>query len=143
MSLWLAGLIAGDLELLLALQKAFDWFVSVLVMVFFAGYLNIHSDLIGLESSPIPVTEQAEEFWELLTWVVFAFLAADVYLKFRAAGSARIFLRKHWLDLIMLAMLPLFAGFKIAKVAVKLVKSAKLSKSGFKAFNAAKKMAKD
>lgn len=127
---------------MLALRKAFDWFVSVLVMVFFAGYLNIHADLIGLESSPIPVTKEVEEFWDLLTWIVFVFLAADVYLKYRAVGNARIFLRKHWLDLIMLAMLPLFAGFKIAKVAVKLVKSAKLSKSGFKALKAAKKMAK-
>jgi hypothetical protein len=111
-------------------------------MVFFAGYLNIHADLIGLESSPIPVTKEAEEFWELLTWVVFAFLVVDIYLKYMAVGNARKFLRKHWLDLIMLAMLPLFAGFKIAKVAVKLVKSAKLSKSGFKAFKAAKKLAK-
>ena len=128
--------------MLLTLHKAFDWFVSVLVMIFFAGYLNIHADLIGFEASPIPVTKDVEEFWELLTWVVFAVLGIDAYLKYRAVGNPREFLKKHWLDLLMLAMLPLFAGFKIAKVAVKLVKSAKLSKSGFKAFKAAKKLAK-
>ena len=40
-------------ESCLYLKKAFDIFVSLLVIVFFAGYLNIHSGLLGLEESPI------------------------------------------------------------------------------------------
>lgn len=42
----------------------------------------------------------------------------------------------------MIAFLPLFAGFKIAKIAVKAVKGAKLAKSGFKAFLGGKKLHK-
>jgi hypothetical protein len=124
------------------LSKAFDVFVSLLVMVFFAGYLNIHADLIGLQESPVPVSSEVEEFWEWLTWAVFAILGLDLYLKYRKVRNPREFVKKHWLDILMLALLPLFAGFKVAKVAVKAIKSAKLGKSGFKAYLGAKKLRK-
>jgi hypothetical protein len=124
------------------LKKAFDIFVSLLVIVFFAGYLSIHSGLLGLEESPIPVGKQGEEFWEWLTWAVFAMLGLDLYLKYRKVRNPKEFVRKHWWDILMIAFLPLFAGFKIAKIAVKVVKGAKLAKSGFKAFLGAKKLQK-
>lgn len=124
------------------MKKAFDIFVSVLLMVFFAGYLNIHADIIGLKEQPVPVTHEVEEFWEWLTWIVFAVLAFDIYLKYRKVRDPKQFLKKHWLDLLMLAMLPLFAGFKIAKLSIKMVKSAKMAKSGFKAYQGAKKIQK-
>lgn len=124
------------------MKKAFDIFVSVLLMVFFAGYINIHADLVGLKESPVPVSHKVEEFWEWLTWIVFSALALDIYLKYRKVRNPREFLKKHWLDLVMLALLPLFAGFKIAKISIKLVKGAKMAKSGFKAYQGAKKMQK-
>jgi hypothetical protein len=111
-------------------------------MVFFAGYINIHADLIGLKASPVPVPHEVEEFWEWLTWIVFSALALDIYLKYRKVRNPREFLKKHWLDLLMLALLPLFAGFKIAKMSIKLVKGAKMAKSGFKAYQGAKKIQK-
>lgn len=111
-------------------------------MVFFAGYLNIHADLIGLQQSPIPVGNDVEEFWEWLTWAVFGVLGLDLYLKYRKVRNPREFVKKHWLDILMLAFLPLFAGFKVAKIAVKAVKSAKMAKSGFKAYLGAKKFQK-
>ena len=124
------------------MKKAFDIFVSVLLMVFFAGYINIHADLVGLQKSPIPVSHEVEEFWEWLAWIVFSVLALDIYLKYRKVRNPREFLKKHWLDLVMLALLPLFAGFKIAKISIKAVKGAKMAKSGFKAYQGAKKMQK-
>ena len=114
----------------------------MLVIIFFAGYLNIHANLLGLQESPIPVSKEIQEFWELLTWGVFAVLAFDLYLKWRNVRNFREFVRKYWLDIVLLALLPLFAGFKVAKMAVKAIKSAKLSKSGFKAFLGAKKLQK-
>lgn len=122
------------------MNKGFDVFVSLLVMVFFAGYLNIHADLIGLQESPIHVEKEVEEFWEWLTWIVFGALGLDLYLKYRKVRNLKEFVKKHWLDILMLVLLPLFAGFKLAKVAVKAVKSAKLTKSGVKAYLGAKKL---
>ncbi|MGI0038715.1 MAG: hypothetical protein ACREAO_02780 [Nitrososphaera sp.] len=124
------------------LKKAFDVFVSVLLMAFFAGYINIHADLIGLRASPVPFSHEVIEFWEWLTWMVFAALALDIYLKYRKVRDPKEFVKKHWLDLLLLALLPLFAGFKLAKMSIKLVKGAKMAKSGFKAYQGAKKMQK-
>lgn len=126
----------------MSLSRAFDIFVSLLVMVFFAGYFNIHAGLIGLKESPVPVGKEVEEFWEWLTWAVFGILGLDLYLKYRKTSNPKEFVRKHWLDILMLALLPLFAGFKIAKIAVKAIKGAKLTKSGFKAYLGAKKLQK-
>lgn len=121
-------------------MNPFDVFASVLVIIFFAGYLNIHAELIGLQESLIPVSKEVQNFWEWLTWIVFAVLSLDLYLKWRKVQRAREFVRKYWLDIVLLALLPLFAGFKVAKIAVKVIKSAKLSKSGLKAFLGAKKL---
>ena len=117
-------------------------FVSVLLMVFFAGYINIHADLIGLHASPVPVSHEVIEFWEWLTLMVFAALALDIYLKYRKLRDPKKFAKKHWLDLLMLALLPLFTGFKLAKISIKLVKGAKMAKSGLKAYQGARKMQK-
>jgi hypothetical protein len=111
-----------------------------LVIAFFAGYLNIHASLIGLQESPVPVSIEVQEFWELLTWAVFAVLGFDLYLKYRDVRNPKEFVRKYWLDIVLLALLPLFAGFKVAKIAVKAIKGAKLSKSGLKAFLGARKL---
>lgn len=124
------------------MAKAFDVFVSALVMFFFAGYLNIHSDLLGLAQDPVPVSADVEEFWEYFTWVVFGVLAFDIYLKYRKVRDVRLFLKKHWLDILMLCMMPLFAGFKVAKLSIKLVKGMKMAKSGFKAAHGARKLQK-
>ncbi len=124
------------------MARAFDVFVSALVMFFFAGYINIHSDIIGLDRDPVPVTEEVEEFWEYFAWAVFAVLAFDIYLKYRKVRDPKLFLKKHWLDIVMLCMMPLFAGFKVAKMSIKLVKGLKMAKSGFKAAHGAKKLRK-
>jgi hypothetical protein len=123
-------------------KKAFDIFVSALVMFFFAGYLNIHSDLIGLHEPPIPVTKEVEEFWDLFSWAVFGVLAFDIALKYRQVRDPKLFVKKHWLDILMLCLMPLFAGFKAAKFSIKLVKGLKMAKSGFKAAHGAKKIGK-
>lgn len=122
------------------MARAFDVFVSLLVMFFFAGYLNIHSDIIGLSQDPVPVSKEVEEFWEYFTWIVFGVLALDIYLKYRKIRDLRLFLKKHWLDILMLCLLPLFAGFKVAKMSVKIVKGLKMAKSGFKAAQRARKL---
>ena len=122
--------------------KAYDIALMALLAVYFIGYINIHSDVIGLPHF-LPTSQQIEKFWENLTWLIFAMLAFDIYLKYRKADSPRSFLKKHWLELAMLAMVPLFAGLKLAKISIKLVKGMKMMKSGFKVAHGAKKMSKE
>ena len=114
----------------------------MLIMFFFAGYLNIHSDILGLKNPFIHFTKEVEEFWEILSWIVFGVLFLDIGLKYNKIRDPKLFVRKHWLDLLMLCLMPLFAGFKVAKFSVKLVKGLKMIKSGLKAAHGAKKIGK-
>jgi uncharacterized membrane protein YbhN (UPF0104 family) len=124
-----------------SLPRAFDVVVMISIVVFFVGYVNIHSDVAGLPHF-LPVTEEIGIFWEYFSWIIFSMLAVDVYLKYRKSDSPRSFLKKYWLDVVMLALIPMFAGLKIAKIAIKLVKGLKMAKSGFKVAHGAKKMTK-
>jgi hypothetical protein len=112
------------------------------VIIFFLGYFNINANLIGLTESPVPVSKEVMNFWEWLTWLVFAVLAVDLYLKYDDIRRPGEFLRKYWLDIFVLALLPLFAGFIVANIAVKVIKVAKLAKSGLKASLGARKLHK-
>lgn len=109
--------------------------------VFFAGYLNIHASVVGIPHF-LPTTPELVDFWEVLTWIIFAALSFDIFVKYRRAENLRVFLKKHWLELAMLSMIPLFAGLKLAKISIKLVKGMKMMKSGFKVAHGAKKMSK-
>ncbi len=123
----------------ISLYKIYDVSLMAALAVFFVGYINIHSDLIGLEHF-LPVSEELEQIWEAFSWAIFGMLAFDIYLKFRKAKDFRSFLKKHWLELAMLAMIPLFGGLKLAKISVKIIKGLKMTKSGFKVAHGAKKM---
>jgi hypothetical protein len=125
-----------------SLYKVYDVVLMLFLVVFFVGYINIHSELVGLPHF-LPTSDELENFWEGFTWLIFAMLAVDIYLKYRKADNARSFLKKHWLELAMIALVPLFAGLKLAKISIKLVKGMKMMKSGFKVAHGAKKMAKE
>lgn len=124
------------------MNKVFSITVSSLVIIFFAGYFNINANLIGLNESPVPVSKEVKDFWEWLTWLVFAALAIDLYLKYDDIRCPGEFLRKYWLDIVVLALLPLFAGFIAAKIAVSAIKVAKMAKSGLKAYFSVRKLHK-
>ena len=120
----------------------FDIFLSSIIILFFLGYLNIHAELIGLNRRPIEISEQIVEFWDVFGWIVFGGIAIDVLIKYRKVGEPRIFLRRYWLDILMLFLWPVFTGLKLAKISIKVVKGLKLVKSGYKAVNASKKFSR-
>lgn len=123
------------------LYRFFDIALMALMVVFFAGYINIHSELLGLPHF-LPVSIDVEKFWDIFTWLIFSLLAFDIYLKYRKTGDLRVFLKKYWLEIVMLTMIPLFVGLKIGKFSIKLVKGLKMMKSGFKVAHGAKKISK-
>ena len=116
----------------------FDIFLSAIIIIFFLGYLNLHAEIIGLKRSPIQIPEQVAEFWNVFGWIVFGGLAIDIWIKYHKVGQPKIFIRRYWLDILMLVLWPVFAGLKFAKISVKVVKGLKLIKSGYKAVKAAK-----
>jgi len=124
------------------LGKALDFSLLGMVIVYFVGFLSFHPQSVFLAEPLLDISHEYEIYFEILLWAIFGLLALDLYFKYRKLASWKLFLKKNWHDIVMLALIPFLAGFKIAKISVNLVKTLKASKTGFKIFHKAKKASK-
>ncbi len=120
--------------------KIIDAAILVLLALFFVGFLAYDYSLFGLHEGPIHLPHEWHEYFELLPWIIFGLLLVDIYIKYRKVGSLRGLVTKHWLDILMTALIPLLMPLKFMKVAYKLFKAIKATKSGFKMAQKIKKM---
>jgi hypothetical protein len=124
------------------LGKALDFLLLGMVVVYFIGFLSFHPQSLFLVDSLFDIPHEYEIYFEILLWTIFGLLIVDLYFKYREIKNWKLFLKKHWHDIVMLALIPFLTMFKIAKISVSLVKTVKASKSGFKVFQKAKKASK-
>jgi hypothetical protein len=124
------------------LGKALDFLLLGMVIVYFVGFLSFHPQSLFLVKPLFDIPHEYEIYFEILLWAIFGLLIVDLYFKYKELDNWRLFLKKHWHDIVTLALIPFLAGFKIAKISVNLVKTIKASKSGFKVFQKAKKASK-
>jgi hypothetical protein len=122
--------------------KTFDVLLLVMAIIYFVGFISFHPESLFLKEAPYHIPHQYEIYFEILLWVFFALLGFDLYLKYKKLNDWKMFWKKHWHDVALLALIPFLTAFKIAKISVKLVKTLKASKSGFKIFYKAKKASK-
>lgn len=123
-------------------NKLFDFSVLMIAVIYFIGFISFHPESLFLKEAPYHIPHEYEIYFEILLWVFFAMLAFDLYLKYKKLNNWRLFLKKHWHDIVMFALIPFLTVFKIAKISVKLIKTLKASKSGFKVFYKATKTSK-
>jgi membrane-bound acyltransferase YfiQ involved in biofilm formation len=112
-----------------------DAVVMGLLLSFFTALALSSAEFFGLHAS-LPY----EKFLETIPWVIFVVLAVDIYIKYRRVGEWRVFLRKHWVDLLMIALIPFFMVFKFVKLSLKIYKALKITKTGAKILHAVKKL---
>lgn len=124
------------------LGKVFDFSLLGMVVVYFIGFLSFHPQSLFLTKPLFDIPHEYEIYFEILLWAIFGLLIVDLYFKYREIDNWKLFLKKHWHDIVMLALIPFLTVFKIAKISVSLVKTLKASKSGFKVFQKAKKASK-
>lgn len=124
------------------LAKSLDFLLLGIAIIYFIGFLSFHPESVLLKEAPYHIPHQYEIYFEILLWAFFGLLVLDLYLKYKNLNDWKLFLKKHWHEIIMVALIPFLTVFKIAKVSVKLVKTLKASKSGFKVFYKAKKASK-
>ncbi len=124
------------------LGKIFDFLLLGMVIVYFIGFLSFHPQSLFLAKPIFDIPHEYEIYFEILLWAIFGLLIVDLYFKYREIDNWKLFLKKHWHDIVMLALIPFLTAFKIAKISVNLVKTLKASKSGFKVFQKAKKASK-
>ena len=124
------------------LGKALDFLLLGMIIVYFIGFVSFHPQSVFLAESLLDISHEYEAYFEILLWAIFGLLALDLYFKYRKLADWKVFLKKHWHDIVMLALIPFLAGFKIAKISVNLIKTLKVSKAGFKILYKAKKASK-
>jgi hypothetical protein len=122
--------------------KLFDFSLLIIAITYLVGFVSFHPDSLFLKEAPYNIPHEYEIYFEALLWVFFALLAFDLYLKYKKLNNWRLFLKKHWHEIVMFVLIPFLTIFKAAKISVKLVKTLKASKSGFKVFYKAKKASK-
>jgi hypothetical protein len=124
------------------IAKSLDFVLLAMAVTYFVGFVSFHPESVLLKEAPYHIPHEYEIYFEILLWVFFGLLVLDLYLKYKKLNDWRLFLRKHWHEVIMVALIPFLTAFKIVKVSVKLVKMLKASKSSFKIFYKAKKASK-
>jgi hypothetical protein len=124
------------------LSKSLDFVLLAMAVTYFVGFVSFHPESLLLKEAPYHIPHQYEIYFEILLWAFFGLLVLDLYLKYKRLNNWKLFLRKHWHEIIMVVLIPFLTAFKIVKVSVKLVKMLKAYKSGFKIFYKAKKASK-
>ncbi len=122
--------------------KALDAVLLGMAIIYFAGFVSFQPESLFLKEAPYHIPHEFEIYFEVLLWAFFGLLILDLYLKYKKLNDWRMFLKKHWHEIAMMTLIPFLTAFKIAKISVKVVKTLKASKSGFKVFYKAKKTSK-
>ena len=97
------------------------------VILFFSEYKTI-----GLEKPIMEIPENLKTANDMILGLMLGLLSFELILKYMKIRNWRRFLKKYWLDIAMVILIPVFSGIKIIK-ALKLTKKLKIAKYGFKA----------
>lgn len=121
-------------------SKILDMIILVLTSLFFIGLLAFEYHSFGLETPILPIPDQFKEFLEFLIWPILILLAFDLILKYRKISNSKKFVKKYWIDILMLVLIPIFSIFKFLKIGLSLIKQLKTIKMGTKIFHKTKKI---
>ena len=111
-------------------------------MIFFFGLINIEHTALGISEPLFPITEEIKTMFDVIFWIIVILLVLELAVAYLEIRNPKKFVRKYWLEIILLVLMPVFVGFKAMKISLKLVKQIKVSKTGFKIFQKFKKSKK-
>lgn len=111
-------------------------------MIFFIGLVNIEHSALGFTDPFFPITDQFKTLIDVIFWIIVGLLALELVVAYLEIRDTKQFLKKYWLEIILLVLMPIFVGFKALKITIKIVKQIKISKTGFKLFQKLKKSKK-
>jgi predicted small integral membrane protein len=120
--------------------KILDVIILVLSILFFIGLLAFEYHSFGLEHPILPIPDKFKDFFEFLIWPIIVLLTLDLVIKYRKINDPKKFAKKHWIDIVMLALIPVFFIFKFLKIGINIVKQFKTAKMGAKIFHKTKKI---
>ena len=117
-----------------------DWSILFLVGIFLIGLGITEYKTLGLQGPLVETSPEWESFFVILIWPIIGLLLLDIAIKYNATRNPKKFLKKYWIDIAMLALIPVFSLFKFFKLGISIVKKLKTAKMGAKAIHKTKKM---
>ena len=125
-----------------AFKKGLSFSTFTLILIFFFGLINIEHTALGISEPLFPITEEIKTMFDVIFWIIVILLVLELAVAYLEIRNPKKFVRKYWLEIILLVLMPVFVGFKAMKISLKLVKQIKVSKTGFKIFQKFKKSKK-
>ena len=123
-------------------KKSLSFVTFSLILIFFFGLVNIEHLALGMSEPFFKITDQVKVLFDIIFWIIVGLLGLELVVAYLEIRNAKTFVRKYWLELILLVLMPVFMGFKMLKISMKIVKQIKVSKTGFKIFQKLKKSKK-
>ena len=109
-----------------------EYVILFLVLFYFVVLFFSEYKALGLESPIVEIPQQLKQINKVVLYVMLGLLSFELLLKYMKVRNWKTFLKKYWLDVAMVILIPVFSGIKILK-AIKLAKKIKVAKYGFKA----------
>ena len=110
-----------------------------LILMFVFGLVNIEHSLLGISEPFIAITDETIFLFDIVFWIIVCLLTLELIIAYLKIRNTKTFVKKYWLEIILLVLMPIFVGFKILKVSLKIMKQAKIGKTVFKLFQKIKK----
>ena len=117
-----------------------DLSIIVLASMFLVDVLAFGYGSLGLSESIIPVPYELKFLFDFLIWPLVLLLILDLTLKYRKINDPKKFVKKYWVDIFMLILIPIFSAFKFFKIGLNVVKKLKTVKMGTKIIHKTKKI---
>jgi hypothetical protein len=129
------------LQIITLCSKIADIVVLCLLVIFFVGFLAFDYELLEFHDPLITIPHESEQYFEVIPWIIFGVLLFDLYLKYIIVGrNLKLLFKHHWLDISMVALIPILLPLKFLKVTLKIFKAVKATKFGYKVFQKIKKV---
>jgi hypothetical protein len=112
-----------------------DLAIFALLILLVIGFLSYDYDVFGVSEPIIPMPKEYKVYFEFIPWLLFLLLSIDLLIKYLYVGKdLRYFLKKYWIDILLTILIPVLFPLKFIKPSVKIYKSTKFAKSGYKIF---------
>lgn len=120
-------------------KKVLSFVTFSLIVIFIFGLVNIEYSSLGISEPLFAITEQVIIIFDIIFWVIVGLLTLELLIAYLKIRNTKSFVKKYWLEIIMLVLMPVFVGFKILKISLKIIKQVKIGKTVFKLFQKMKK----
>ena len=127
---------------MMKIYQVLDLIILVLVGLFIVGMLGSSFPGLTIDVPILSISEESKTFFEFLIYPIIVLLITDLLLKYRDIKNPKKFVKKYWIDIFMLGMIPIFSIVKFLKIGVTLVKQLKVIKMGTKVIHKTNKIAK-